>query len=218
MPQQYFSVILSEVTSRGSLRAEAAWWALRTVRRYLGEASLSERQRQSLTLGLRRYAQVYGKTSGSRFDIGRVLGLVYDIAKHKKLKLHDDLSPVFSADQLAALLATRKRELTPDQNATVVQLLVNNLGEWPYRQLRRICRGTITEYVMTETFDKELRILLDRGLIEVAQGISSFPPRGPDLRLFVTPTELGQQIVEARETGSARVSRPPKQLPRSGTT
>ena len=221
MPQQYFSVILSAVTGRGSLRAEAAWWALCTVRRYLGEASLSERQRQSLTLGLRRYAQVYDETSGSRFDIGRVLGLVYEIAKHKKLKLLNDLSPVFSAEQLAALLATRKRELARDHplpNATLVQLVVNHLGEWPYKQLRRICRGTITEYVMTETFEKELRILLDGELIKVPCGVSSIPPSGPDLRLFVTPTELGQQIVEAKEKGSARVSRPPKQLPPTGTT
>lgn len=104
-PKTHFNQLLGIVMEPGPLRGACIWRLLRAVRRYLVDTDLSEQQRIGLIEALHRYAQTHDQKPGKRFDNERVLSLVYDISKHKRMKLDKRLDTIFSPDQLAELAA-----------------------------------------------------------------------------------------------------------------
>lgn len=115
-----------------------------------------------------------------------------------------DLVPLFrnKARDTQAQAVSPVESMPGTLPAELVQSLLavaDRLGEKPYMQLRRICQGKIKKYIRNEFFDTELRILRDRALIDIPEGVSSIPRSGPDLRVFLEPTRLGRDVVRAKE-------------------
>jgi len=108
MPEGYFDRLV-EILSETGLRGAATWRVLRAIRRYLGDTELTAAQKAALIAGLRSCASAHDEPAGQRFQSGGLLRLVYDIAKHHRLKPDCKLDDIFSKSQLLDLKGKRDK-------------------------------------------------------------------------------------------------------------